>query len=109
MSKSIAQRRAALIKIADAAHTEYPQYKGHWDNWLLGVVTFPTNVKAGLVAPVGADVLVNPRGCTFIDNSRRKRTTVTIYSVANEIDTSVNASSINVLGDVEVQFEAVER
>jgi hypothetical protein len=54
-------KRTELIAIADAKHTQYPQYKNYWDNWVLMVVTKKVKTKMGVAFDKGEVVLVKPQ------------------------------------------------
>lgn len=51
--------RLAMISLADAAHADYPQYHGHWDNAELAVARRNISTKGGPVAAQGELVLVS--------------------------------------------------
>jgi hypothetical protein len=39
--------RTALVALAVARHAQYPQYDGHWDDWVLVVVAKNVELKGG--------------------------------------------------------------
>lgn len=92
---------------AEAAHAQYPQYAGHWDDWTVGMVTKRIRTKSGVAFEKGDQVMVSPdtrserippRG---LDKYRPYdewpvKQFRTCYSFRNQIDTSVPADAVRV-------------
>ena len=51
--------KASLIKQAEAAHAQYPQYKGKWNSWVVGTMTRDIKSRGYLVLSKGEKVLVD--------------------------------------------------
>ena len=52
--------KAALLKQANDAHAQYPQYRNYWDKWVVGTITKDIKIKGTLVLAKGQQVLVDP-------------------------------------------------
>lgn len=52
--------RQSLIAEANRAHAQYPQYKGHWDGFILVRATRVMRGKGGLYAEAGELLLAQP-------------------------------------------------
>ncbi len=52
--------RDVMVKRAETDMAGYPQYKGHWDKWVIGTVTKRLKTKLGVAFEAGDEVLVNP-------------------------------------------------
>lgn len=105
MPKAVALTRAALEKLAarlrreaDAAHAEWPQYVGHWDDWRVAQVTRKVSTKQGvafeagdlvLVAPAVTTERVPPCGKGVEYSEWPERAFAKAYSHRNAIDTNV--------------------
>jgi hypothetical protein len=91
--------RRALITEAAAAHAQYPQYEGHWDNWRVAEITRRVRTKMGVAFQAGDLVLVAPQTTTekVAPRSRQPiayedwptKEFATAYSRRNGIDTAV--------------------
>jgi hypothetical protein len=57
---NVTEQTAALIAAADAAHTEFPQYAGHWDRWVAIVADRDVKHRGRVVVPAGTAVLMDP-------------------------------------------------
>lgn len=58
---ALAAERHALIARAETEHEPWPQYAGHWDNWLLAEAVRPIVSKWGdLMAEPGDRLLMKP-------------------------------------------------
>ena len=78
--------RQSIIEAANAKHTQYPQYVGHWDDFKLVRVKKTIKTKLGL-AFVAGEVSIAKQEGTFKD--------VTVYSKRNGIDTLVDVKKID--------------
>jgi hypothetical protein len=84
--------RLALIAEADAAHVQYPQYRGHWDGWVL--VRFKRNVttKMGRAFDKGEIALAKPASRKIGEGRFAGRQAITAYSTKTKCDTSALAT-----------------
>ena len=80
---------AGLIAKANADHTEYPQYAGHFDGYVVVRVTKDVTTKAGLAFHAGQLAIANPTKSTSGGLSY-----MTVYSFLNKVDTSVRAVEV---------------
>ena len=53
-----------LIDQANSTHAQYPQYKGHWDTWLVAEAKRNIRIRGRQVAAKGDQVLFNPASFT---------------------------------------------
>lgn len=91
-----AQATTFLREEADAAHTQYRQYRGHWDGWVLGRLLRTVKTKAGVAGRKGDLVLFNPTpdaSLTDVLNGNGKTYTV-FYSRATQCNTVVDVDSV---------------
>ncbi len=82
--------RAALGKLAQAEHADYPQYDGHWSGpeWTVVKLNRRVKTKLGVAFEKGELALAcRTLGVTDIGISP---TTWTVYSVRNRCDTVVS-------------------
>lgn len=81
--------RDAIVRLADAAHAEYPQYAGHWEGeeWQVGVIRRRVRTRAGIAFEPGDVVLWRIKR----DEETRY---LTAYSVRHEVKTTVKPSNI---------------
>lgn len=95
---SFAQIGEDLRATAAAAHAQYPQYKGHWDGWVVAQIKRQIRTKAGVAFTKGEWVLAKPeiREGKQLDGSTYR--SVTCYSVSNKMDTSVPAKDVHFPG-----------
>lgn len=84
-----------LRQQADAKNAQYPQYRGHWDGWTLGVMT---RKLRGL--PKGTPVLLKP-GTVWVEvftdataTAKVSKEFVTVWHPALLGDTSFPANAI---------------
>lgn len=87
----------ALRAQANAAHSQYPQYRGYWDTWVVGTVKRDIRTKLGQAFLKGDRVLVQReiRDITDVTFSKRKDTKfLTAYSFRNRCNTSVSLKDI---------------
>lgn len=93
--------RQELIAAASAAHANFPQYKGHWDDFVLVRVTATIKTVLGLAFGKGEIALaakerhlgtgmVNGFFCDDIPS-------LTVYSVRNECDTIISPAKVEYL------------
>lgn len=57
--------------LADGAHAAYPQYRGHWDGWNVGIIAKTTRTKGGEVV----------KGDAVLWVADREDTGVSVYSI----------------------------
>lgn len=84
-----------LTADASAAHEQYPQYRGHWHGWDIGVVRHKVETKLGLAFEAGDLVLLRPRTRLWFG---LRDTDVTAYSWRNGIDTRLAYGDVVRLG-----------
>ena len=77
---------AGLKAEAEAAHAQFPQYKGHWDGWKLARITRRIRTKLGVAFEPGDVVLAKDE--TIPDPAGDQRAVVA-YSFRNKADTSL--------------------
>lgn len=53
----VAERAIRALAVRD--HRQYPQYRGHWNGWVAGVVTQEHRSKGGVQAAAGDVVLMH--------------------------------------------------
>jgi len=76
--------RLLIVSIADALHSQYPQYKGHWDGpeWKLGRINRSVTTKLGVAFEAG-DVIL------YKDGSELGGQSFTAFSIRNNVDTVI--------------------
>lgn len=52
--------RALLIEQAERSHAAYPQYRGHWDTWVLVRIRQTIKSRGTVIATKGEVVLMDP-------------------------------------------------
>lgn len=72
-----------LLQQANEQNAEWPQYKGHWDGWEVGVIRAEVRTKMGLAFARFDEVLYQPQPA---DPTLEF---VTAYSWRNKCDTSI--------------------
>ncbi len=88
-------KTAAQIKTqAQALHAQYPQYKGHWDNYRLVRVNRRIKTKAG-VAFIKGEVSIGIERTN--DSIRELDGCVVVYSCSNNMDTVLSAHKVTFL------------
>ena len=75
-----------LKKQADEALKMYPQYKGHFDKYVLVIVTRQVHTKMGLAFDKGEICIASA-----VENHEGFRT---VYSVKNNCDTSIDSKFV---------------
>lgn len=101
MNQSI---KAQLIASAAAKVSEYSQYQGHFDDYVL--VQIPKVVKSrfsGLSFNAGEMAIAKPVVYNFTTTRGRKAQSVVVWSNLNKIDTHVDIKSIRFLENVELK------
>jgi hypothetical protein len=84
---------AANVKAqAEATHAAFPQYKGHWDGWVLVEVTKNIKTKLGQAFRKGE------KSIAMRETDGELAGCWAVYSVSNKVDTIVNAKHVKVLG-----------
>jgi hypothetical protein len=58
--EEMARVRHAIMDMAEKHHSQYPQFKGHWDKWVLGRATSNCTFKGGTEIRKGDYILVAP-------------------------------------------------
>lgn len=85
--------RAELIAQADAAHSQHPQYKNHWDNWGLARIKRKITTRSpDWDLEEGMVVLLEPLPPGWNPAYR------TVYNSKSHCDSMVPASRIEELG-----------
>lgn len=87
-----------LIQQAESQLSAYPQYKGHWNNWVVVKVLKTIKTKLGVAFHAGDLVLANPILRTNEYVRRNPKRFVTCYSFRNQCDTSVPLSNVDFNG-----------
>ena len=91
--------RAKLIADAEAAHAQYPQYKGHWDNWILGRVKRRIAMrKTGWHLEKGTVLLMEPQAEPLGMGPHAGEDFRIVYSPVSNMDTSVPDSHLEIIG-----------
>lgn len=95
----IQEQKRRVIAAADAAHTQYPQYAGHWDGleWALARVRKPIRTKMGLSFEKGDITIVKPDDIEPSPYHAHKGPFVVAYSLRTHIDTSIALRDIELL------------
>lgn len=92
--------RLKLIKNADVKHKQYPQYKGHWDNWGLAVAKKQIKGRGGVLClEKGEYCLISPEAPNKEKYSQYPNvlwTTVYLEKNLDGCDTSVNSTHFEV-------------
>ncbi len=84
LTGNVKQARLEVTSYADDGHCQYPQYKGHWDDYELVRVTMDLTTKSG-VAFLKGDITIGKRNSSMMFG-----TDFTVYSIRNAIDTRLN-------------------
>lgn len=82
-------KRELLIQIANEQNAKYPQYRGHFDNYVLVRVKRRVKTKLGVAFEKNDIAIADPE---VRENGFR-----IVYSNMNGVDTSVNERDIEVL------------
>lgn len=97
--------KAELLAEADAANAVYPQYRGHWDAWVVARARRDIRQRGELRLAKGEYCLLNPASLAKHPDGRFPEVTfVTVYlagkpgNVLRHLDTSRRASDFEVLG-----------
>lgn len=104
---SISGIRQALVEFAESTHAAFPQYRGHWDSWLVATVARDLSSKGKQIASLGEFVLVDPASITTAEHPDvkagfRAAGMITAFLPNHWIDggcdTSVRCSQVEVCG-----------
>jgi hypothetical protein len=91
--------RSKLISQAEAAHAQYPQYRGHWDNWILGRVKRRVTMrKTGWHIEKGTLLLMEPQAEPLTMGPYVGKNFRIVYSPVSNMDTSIPDSHVEVVG-----------
>lgn len=82
--------KTELLDLINGMLVQYPQYKGHFDHWVLGEIKKDVRTKFGKAFIKGEIVLVEPGTRRFVDMNGKNREMVTAFSVSDRISTSIN-------------------
>lgn len=86
-----------LKRDASAVLAQYPQYKGHFDNYVLVRVTKRIKTKGGVAFEAGDVSIANPN-TTVCESGRYKgRRFVTVWSARRMVDTSIKCQDVQFL------------
>jgi len=82
--------RSNLIALADVQNADYPQYKGHFDNYVL------VRLKKTIKTKMGTAFTANELGIARPLDPKEPKW-ITVYSFHNKCNTSVRAEDVEVL------------
>lgn len=82
---------------AEKQNEQWPQYKGHFDNYVLVTVTKRIKTKMGVAFEKGDMAIAVPAIKPHITTDPTWRRFRTVYSFRNQIDTSIPEDAIQVL------------
>ena len=80
--------------IAASQVSNYPQYAGHFDNYVLIKIKKDIKSKLGISFKAGELAIAAPGVREFKDSAGKNRKMVTAWSTRNEIDTSINFKDV---------------
>lgn len=89
-----------IVRLAEEAHRQYPQYRGHWrgPEWKLVLIRRAIRTKMGVAFERGDVTIARP--------SEEHPGHVSAYSLRNEIDTMIEARDAAEMSDLQ-KFVAV--
>lgn len=98
-------RKGLLKRHAKSAHSQFPQYDGHWDGpeWVLVKVTRRVRTKLGVAFEKGDVTLARPNepvtdpGLSPATLAELNKPGWTAYSVRNSINTALSAKAVKVI------------
>jgi hypothetical protein len=85
-------KTAELIAAAKAAVAAFPQYRGHFDNYVLVVIRKNVRTKMGLAFERGEYAVARPTAQRIEYGRNAGKYSRIVYSNRNGIDTSILAS-----------------
>lgn len=84
-----------LKKLAVGRVAHLPQYKGHYDGWVLGKATKRIKTRTALIAEKGGYVILDPNSVSVIPwGPKAGQESVRVWSPTALIDTTVPVKSL---------------
>lgn len=79
-----------LKRVAADQVASYPQYAGHFDDYVLIRIKKDIKSKLGISFKQGDLAIAKPGFREFVDGRGKNRKMVTAWSITNKIDTSID-------------------
>lgn len=96
-----------LVALANILMSKYPQYKNHFNDYILIEVKKDIKTKMGLAFSKGELTIALPeiRISTGVDG--KTRNTITAFSFSNKADTSIPIVDVSVLEEVPMKIVVI--
>lgn len=99
--------KSQLIGAADALLMKYPQYKNHFNNYILIEIKKDIATKTGRAFSKGEIAIAVPKIRISTGTDGKTRNTITAFSFSNKVDTSIPVVDVSILENVPLTVEII--
>lgn len=103
--------KANLLEIARSQTAQFPQYRGHFDDYKMVQIKRAVKTKMGLAFDQGEFAIAKPEIRHFIRHDNVKGVAITVWSMKHKCDISILARDVEIIEgvfpEIEVDYRGV--